>query len=429
MKPTSRFRNAIEQLRSLPGFGIRQIVTVGLVVGAVAVLNFLYHIFVGRSLGVAEYGNFAVGVSMATFLAYAAGPIASVATLNFSRHAGRGDRRALSDYSRRTSTIVALSAVAGAIIVIPISGWLAVLFRVDRPAVIFTAYVIAALLVMLSIPRSLLRGTLHFGRYALNLFFEGVLRLGAGMLLVGGFPTAVSALGGYIAGSSGALGIALLQVRGALRRGTAERNDANPMPGRGIPFFFLGWINAALQNADLLLVKLFFVPSEAGIYAAAWAIARTFAALAMPFDVVLLPIAGRLGSSGSAARLAGAIAGGLVLLASIPLTLLWIWPDVIVRGLYGNPFAEAGQIVVILALAVLTTYLTYFVGQVLLVRGRSWFLALNAAGLAAELAMIARWHQTLEQVAVIHLSTQATIFVLVVIVMIFSFRGRKQPGT
>lgn len=429
MNAVSRFREAIEQLRSLPGFGIRQIVTVGLVIGAVAVLSVLYHIFVGRALGVAEYGNFVVGVSMAAFISYAAAPIASVATLIFSRHAGRGDSRALRDYSRRTSTIVAFSAVVGAIIVMPISGWLATLFRVERPAVIFSAYVIAALLVMLSIPRSLLRGTLHFGRYALNLFCEATLRLVTGILLVGGVPTAVSALGGYIAGSSGAFGIALFQVRGALRKSTAELNDASPRPSRGTPFFFLGWINAALQNADLLLVKLLFVPSDAGIYAAAWAIARTFAVLAMPFDVVLLPIAGRLGSSGSAVRLAGSIAGGLVLVASIPLTLLWIWHDVIVRGLYGNPFSKAGEVVVILALAVLTTYLTYFVGQVLLVRGRSWFLAFNATGLAVELAMIARWHQTLEQVAVIHLSTQATIFVLVVIVMTFSLGGRKQPGS
>ena len=172
-------------------------------------------------------------------------------------------------------------------------------------------------------------------------------------------------------------------------------------------------ISAGFQNIDMLMVKHYFAGTDAGIYGAAFVLARSMGALVTPFTTLMLPLLTTLHEQGK--RIAATFARVSVYflgLATIPVVLFWLWPDEIIAALYGHQFAGAGSLLLLITVVRLLGYLGHMIALAGAATNSFRFLYAYAPALAAQTAALCIWHESLLQIALIMLVGQAATLAL-----------------
>lgn len=373
--------------------------------GSSAVVNLAYNAVVARQLGRVSYSEFAAALAMATMLAYAGGALAPVTAHLSARYMAAGEpakiRGLVAMVLRGLRPFLALGGVATLLLAVPVGRAM----RFESGASLIVAYALAVGLIMLSTARSASRGAQQFGRYALGLFSEGVVRLSAGAAVLAFWPHPAAALGAYVVAHVAIFTWTMRDVR-------SLSPDVAPVPIAHVTEILgattaLVVAMAVFQNIDVLLVRRFFAAGDAGVYAAAVSFARWMAMLALPFEALLLPQLTYLSARGHSIVLAAARIGiGFAALATIPLALFAAVPQLIVTQLYGADYHDAAPLLFALGLAVFAQYGCYLSVQVLISRSQAWSVwGFGAMGLVENSLILAR-HDSLRIVAVILATTR-----------------------
>nr|MQY69372.1 oligosaccharide flippase family protein [Bacillota bacterium] len=147
-------------------------------------LAYLFHVYMGRSLGAAGYGI--LGSLLAAFyvLFILLRAISTVVTKFVSEFKARGEYGKVA--SLLFSAMRKLSRYAILIFIgLSLSSWLIADFlRIPSPLPVILMSLLLAFAVILSIPRGVLRGLQNFGQLGLNISLEALIRLLLGVLLV-----------------------------------------------------------------------------------------------------------------------------------------------------------------------------------------------------------------------------------------------------
>ena len=184
-----------------------------------------------------------------------------------------------------------------------------------------------------------------------------------------------------------------------MERGKRERPDVRKLAG------FLGAVlvnslaTTAILTVDVMWVKHFFAPFDAGVYAAMSTLGKIIFYGAMPVGAVMFPIISRRYAQGAgyakvlwgSLGLSGIMAAGLV-------GIYWLFPEMVIRLLYGSAYLGEARLLVwfgvfmacfVLAAILLNFYLS-------IERTRAVGLAVAAA--VGQSAGIWVWHGSLKQV-------------------------------
>jgi O-antigen/teichoic acid export membrane protein len=179
--------------------------------------------------------------------------------------------------------------------------------------------------------------------------------------------------------------------------------------------FALTVLAAGFHSLDMLFVKHRFSAPEAGIYGAAAAAARVFALLFSPFRVLLLPASSALRTQGRPAeRLLLRASAGFLLLAAAPLAAVAIAPDAIIALIYGERFAPAGALLLLMACSSILGFLPLLLAQSLAAAEQWRWLALYAVGLAGEWVSLLAWGGSPDRVVKIALVAKGATGLLLV---------------
>lgn len=365
-----------------------------------ALLALAYSAIVARQLGPIAYSEFATALAAATMLAYAGGALAPITAHLSARYMALGEpekiRGLVVTLLRRFVPILIAGAIAIAVLAAPISRAL----HFASPVSIAAAYGVLCGLLVLSIVRSASRGAQQFGRFAIGVTGEALIRLVAGAALLLMWPHPAAALAAYIVALIVTFAWTLRGLR-ALAAAAAPVNRADVTGLLGTTTALVVAM-AAFQNIDILVVKRTFAAADAGIYAAAWSFARWMALVAVPIEAMLLPRLTFEGERGrSVTDVAVRLAVSMVALAAIPLAMFAIIPQPIVSTLYGPEYRDAAPLLFALGLAAFAQYGCYLTVQVLIARAHTWPLALFAATGIAETAIILVRHDSLKMVATV----------------------------
>jgi O-antigen/teichoic acid export membrane protein len=265
---------------------------------------------------------------------------------------------------------------------------------------VLVAYGVLVGLILLSVARSATRGAQQFRRYGLALFGECAARLGVGAALLAVWPHPSTALAAYMVAHGLTFAWTMRDLR-ALSPTTAPvpRSDVVGLLGATTALVVAMGV---FQNVDMLLVKRYFTPADAGSYAAAVSFARWMALLALPFEALLLPQLTYLGERGhSVTAAATRLAAALVALAAIPLALFATVPDTIVTLVYGAEYRASSPLLLALGVGVFVQYVCYLAVQVLIVRGQSRPLYGFVVMGLVEMTLLAARHDSLWTVVTI----------------------------
>ncbi|MHB8301989.1 MAG: lipopolysaccharide biosynthesis protein [Acidobacteriaceae bacterium] len=263
--------------------------------------------------------------------------------------------------------------------------------------------------------RGYLQGAYGFRRLATNLVLEGAVRLGGSLLLI----WAGLGVWGVIAANSAAVAVAYFaivpqladRVPNTFRLQYAFREMSQAM------VFFFGQV--LINNCDIVLVKHFFLPEAAGLYAAVAMVGRVIYAFSQAVVNSMFPLVA--GTREEERKDLTVIATSLLMVLSIGSAIaigLRFTPAGIWSAFLGAKFAIAGRygLPYLLALYAITT-VVYSLSAVIIAYEMSYKIAntswIQLAFSGVVIAGICWFHSSLRQVILVQLVLMVVLLVLV----------------
>jgi O-antigen/teichoic acid export membrane protein len=417
--PQSRVRTAIDNLRA--GSSESKILTGSVVMLGGSVLvslaNFGYNIGVAHLLGPGDFSQAAAAVTL-LMLASCINLTGQLVTAKLvAKTSAPAERAAVYQYLLHRAWMVgfALSAV-----IVGTSRWTASYLRMPSPTLI----VILGLGMLFYIPLGVLRGGMQgsckFLRLSLNLAAEAFVKLSAAMLLI----LTGSGVTGAVAAISISVLAAFLLPAGddELRQEPADYRPGSFRESMQAIIFFIGQV--IISNVDILMVKHYFAPDAAGIYAAVALVGRLLYFATWSVTSAMFPV-----SAGSTAESGGYRVLAVPLLFVAGLSTVFViflssFPGLVIRTLFGNDFHRVGAgVEQLLAMNAIATAI-YAVCVVLITYEMSRRIA-NTGWLQLVVSLLVVFavslvHQSLMQVIVI----QQVLRVLLLVAVAYPFFRR-----
>ena len=380
------------------------------------VSNLLFQMVMGRALTEVQYG---VLSSMLGVVLVVATPMEAVRTA-FAHFAARlaaegrlGDVRALVWRWVRGLTAFGVPLAAAGLV---FSGRISHFFRLEtRAPVIITSIMIGGC-PYLPIFAGALQGIQRFGWMAVSQHgWSGVRLLAGSALVLAVARTAEWGLVGQTLGVCASLGMGIWGLHRAI-----GPVPATGQPTRGVKTYFfwslliLGGF-AVLMNADIIMVKHYFDPVEAGLFARAGTIGRSIIFLPMPIALAMFP---KVASHGAVSEhnwktllKAIVLAGGLIAVAMAGFTLLAKFALLLLFN-DRSPTPEMVRLVRCVMWAMSPLSMVFLLMNFELARHRFRQAVLLLPCAVAYVLGVARWHGSVLQVAAVLAVVNVTAVVL-----------------
>ena len=272
------------------------IVFVGTIVGSV--FSYLFNMLMGRQLGPKSYGEMTALLSLLSIISVFGGAILTVAMRYFSEFQAEGDLRRMKKLlALMTRNVYFLSV--GILLVLfalikPISGYL--LIDNYLPVGIAFSCLVFGLVIMVN--KGFLQGVQKFSATSTIGALETFLRLTLGLLLVyfglglNGALSAIvlaSAICYFVTFFPIQSAIAKMKIGNRAKKSYGHFNKADVVKYL-IPAALSSGFLALLLNLDIILVKHYFSPADAGVYSAVSTIAKIILYATAPVISVMFPM-------------------------------------------------------------------------------------------------------------------------------------------
>ena len=414
------WRSALQVLRREPtnsrilGGSILMLVGSGLV----SAINFGYNVAVARMLGPAAFGHAAAAMTLLMLLSAITLAFQLVCAKFIARNETMEAKAAVYHTLMRKAWYVGV--MIGSFLLIGASNVALYLHWPSARLVVILAVGIT-FYIPLGVKRGGLQGTCAFSRLTSNFILETLVKFCGAILAIH--------LGYGVDGAVGAISASVMAayflppITHELRVARAKAGiPASFREGMQAIVFFIGQV--IINNIDILLVKHFFDPAQAGVYAAVALVGRVVYMLSWSVVSAMFPI------SASAKRendSPAVLAVPLLLVLTIALVFtagLTAFPDVAVRAIFGATYHANHRIDSLLAIYAAATGL-YSLSMVMMAYemsrriANSGFIQLAFSGMIV--VGIELFHRTLRQVVIV----QLVLMVFLLIVSALPFFRRK----
>ena len=272
------------------------------------------------------------------------------------------------------------------------------------------------------VERGMLQGQVRFGRLALSYQAEMVVRLVGGLLLVlmgWGVNGAVAAMSlsflasWLIAKTDWQFSLSTTFKQQKLST-ALSKIDKKIIIAFSWPVIVTQLSQILINNSDILIIKRYFPPTEAGQYAALALIGRIVFFATWSVTTALFPIVAQKQQQKEDHRYL--LATGLVLVGSVSavITLIaWWQPTLIIDILFGAAYQKMAPLLWLYAVATGIYALANVIINYRLSADNSFGAYIGVAGGIAQVACLSIWHNSLQQVIFIQIGLMSMLlFVL-----------------
>ena len=231
-----------------------------------SLLNFVFHFFMGRLLGPADYGVLVVLTSFIYIFSIPSEAIQNIivrytARMNLEKENGKIKYLLVHGLKKALNISVLLFIIA-----IPLSFFLSKILQINIWLILITNILIFSSF-SLPIVRGVLQGRKQFGLFGTSLVAEGIVKLGAAILFVYIGMGVFGALYGIVLGAFGGFLLSTGFNYNIIKEKTVNENFKN-FKLQSIPYFLAMLVIFLVFSLDILFAKLFFNPIQVGEYAA-----------------------------------------------------------------------------------------------------------------------------------------------------------------
>lgn len=389
-----------------------------------SVINFGYNLAVARLLGPSAFGHATVVYTLLVVVSAITLSYQIVCAKIVAQQSLEEAKAQVFRGIHRSSWLCGLAV--GVLLVLlknPVTSYL----KLPGPFLIVLLAIGAAFYIPLGACRGYLQGDCDFRWLASNMVWEGALRLvGSLILIMLGFGVT-----GVIAANSGAVALAYFLAIPKLSVKTTSSAPIRVPSSEGIQaiVFFVGQI--LIMNSDIIVVKHFFLPDVAGIYAAVALVGRMIFVCSRSVMNSMFPIAAGANARARRDRSVLTTSLGLVLgMGLLSSLVLGLVPVEVWRIFFGSGFltVQSHSISYFLVLYALTTTIYSLIVVVITyemsyrIVGAGWAQLMFSALIIVGMYL---FHNSLQQVIMIQLVLMLPLFVIVTVPFILSTLGKS----
>lgn len=399
------------------------------------VSNFLYQAFMSRALSVEEFGTLNSLLSLCAIVSL---PIQTLHTTvaNITAHLkARQAYHTISQLFYRTLRRVFVVGICGIAIFALFSGYMRNFFNIDSIYPLLAVGLAVLFGFFLSVNYGILQGLQKFKYFgaisSLNAFFK--LLFGALLVYLG--LGVEGALGGFVFGSLVVFCYSTLVLRTSLVKLSTENPAEEPQTYKSegfsysIPVLIALLCFTVLTNVDLVLVKHFFSPEQAGRYAVAAVLGKVVLFLPAAIVLAMFPMASESHALKTDSYnilknslLLAALLSGCGVLAFL------LRPELLVTILMGAKHASGAHLVRSYSLAMLPFVFINILMFFNLATHRMKFLYTFIAASLAEILLIYVYHNSLQQVIYILIGTGCTLLIVNAFLMWVEINKNNSEG-
>jgi O-antigen/teichoic acid export membrane protein len=376
-------------------------------------LNLFYHFFMIRLLPPVDYGHLNTLMALLMVFSVPASTVQTTITKFVSSYEVQRKYDQVRRMLRHLLSLVTLFAVCIFLIIVLGSSFLTSFFQISSQKLILLLGILLLLNMVTQVPVGGLQGLQRFGWLTLNYITNGGTKFILGILFV--------LLGWGVLGAMGAivisyfistfLSLLVLKVYVSKLKGPpfqeqkGEESEPSYVSEVARYFFHVGvalLCYMVLTNIDLILVKHFFTPIEAGYYSIAQMVGKIILFLPIPVLTVMFP---KLTSwQGQEERRLPILKKSLLiaaLLCGVAVIIGLIFPSLIIRVLSGREYPKCIPLVRFFCIS-----MSFFALILILIyyhlssHRRSFLFSLFLLTLA-QIVLIVLFHETLSQVLII----------------------------
>ena len=382
-------------------------------IGLFNLLNLLYHFFMIRLLPPVDYGHLNTLMALLMIFSVPASTVQTTITKFVSSYEVQRKYDQVRRMLRHLLFLVTLFAVCIFLLIILGSSFLTSFFQISSRKLILLLGILLLLNMVTQVPVGGLQGLQRFGWLTLNYITNGGTKFILGILFV--------LLGWGVLGAMGAIVISYFistflsllvlkiyvsKLKGPpLQEQKEEESEASYVSEVARYFFHVGvtlLCYMILTNIDLILVKHFFTPIEAGHYSIAQMVGKIVLFLPIPVLTVMFP---KLTSSqGQEERRLPVLTKSLLiaaLLCSVAVITGLIFPSLIIRVLSGKEYPDCIPLVRFFCISMSFFALILILIYYHLSSHRRSFLYSLFLLTSAQIVLIGLFHETLSQVLII----------------------------
>lgn len=297
-------------------------------------LNFLYNVFMSRNLTIEDYGILASITSLIVLASIPSGAvIPTIINFTSSSFAKKDYSYIRGLYFQLIKPLVVIGVVFFLIFII-FSDQIGEFFNIGKDK---SLLVLAGFTVLLSfggvVNGALLQARLSFRFISFNGFLSSLVKLGLGVWLVFFGYQVVGAMWAFMVSYLVGFIISFIPLR-FLFNFKIQKIQINPKEIYlyGLPSAVALFSLTSLVSMDLILVKHFFSPNEAGLYAGLSLVGRVIFFFSAPIGSVMFPIIVRKYAKQESYYRSFGLALMLVLLSSVSITVFYfLFPEFVIR--------------------------------------------------------------------------------------------------
>jgi O-antigen/teichoic acid export membrane protein len=338
---------------------VRQTVMMFIGISLFNLFNLLYNLFMVRYLPPIDYGQLNTLLALFMVISVPATTVQTAITRFVSPLQVQGEYDHIKRLLRHFVIVMSISAFLLFFMIFVASHWISSFLQISSPILVIFWGVSLFFAMMNPVPWGGLQGLQRFGAMALNFITNGGLKLILGIIFI--------VLGLRLLGAMGAIVIAyfitfILSL--SMLKWYLPKTEPSVHQGQGISgsdpsyfteiyyYFFPVGITllcfTLLTNIDLILIKHFFSPIDAGYYSIAQMVGKIILFLPFPIMTVMFPKLSALRAKsqrkeallilGQSATMAGLLCGAAA-------ALCYLFPDLIVRIISGGVYSECNPLI------------------------------------------------------------------------------------
>lgn len=311
---------------------------------AVNFLNYVYHLIMGRLLGPSNYGELAALFSLNGLLGIIPGSLSLVIIKYVS--SSKTDE-GIEDIVRWFNKKVFLSAISLFLLIVVLAPYISSFLNIQN----YLLIILTGSVFLFSIPalfnRSVLQGLLRFKQMVISVLAETGLKLILGVLFVYlGFSVG-GAVGALVVGGWAGWILSRMAIVDYIKKGQIRLPQIKQFFLYSVPVLIQSVAMTSIYSTDLILVKHFFSPHEAGIYASLSTLGKIIFFGTGPIGAVMFPLVAKKQSRGENYVKIFNYSLFLTIVASLTiLTIYWLFPEIVIKTLYGPLYLEGANLLV-----------------------------------------------------------------------------------
>lgn len=316
------------------------------------IVNYVYHLVMGRILGPVDYGILASLFS----IIYIVGIVpssTSVAIVKFISSAkNSGD---ISTIYKSLNKFVFMIAIAFSVLTIILSPLIANFLNIKNVFLVVLIGPVLFFSLITLVNQATSQGLLRFMGFVLPNFVSSIIKICLGTFLVVIGFSVFGAIVGVFIGALLAYFISTLYIKEISKTKVSQKNfNLEPFLKYSLPVFLQALAFTSIFTTDLILVKHFLSPFDAGIYAALSTLGKIVFFASSPISSVMFPVvAGRSSKGEKYLKIFWGSFALTFIVSTMVVGVYYFFPDFAINILYGSVYLSASSDLIWMGLFIL----------------------------------------------------------------------------